>query len=374
MCTDPLVSIVIPAYNKELFIERTIRSALRQTYGNLEICIIDDGSTDTTRALAERLVAGDTRARIISVPNGGLARARNLGIEESRGAFVAFLDADDLWHPRKIELQVAALTKDSADDAAAAYALYRLIDENDRVLGIVDIVCNGYAFARMLYVDFVGNGSSLLVRRETALAIGGFDPSLDSCEDLDFELKLTARHRIVTPPYFLVGYRVYQGNMSSNRLRMARALVATIEHHIGRNPQLPRWAAAKARGSTSEWAFHWLLSDRHLKLAFFEFVRLFRNDAQRGIDLATRLVARKIRKTLFGAERQNVVDRDLPPFDFLSADSTGGFRCEFPRPRDVRNMKRLARADDRLAKNLGLSQHGLNREERQSVFSPSRVK
>ncbi|WP_369726014.1 glycosyltransferase family 2 protein [Bradyrhizobium sp. LLZ17] len=110
-----LVSIVIPAYNAERFIARTLASAQAQTYEKLEIIVIDDGSTDNTRSVVEAIAATDKRLELISTPNRGVARARNLGIENARGPYVAFLDADDLWHPTKIARQVEALDTHRSD-------------------------------------------------------------------------------------------------------------------------------------------------------------------------------------------------------------------------------------------------------------------
>lgn len=172
----PLVSVVIPAYNAARFIERTLKSALRQTYRNLQILLIDDGSTDDTRPLAGAVIGNDDRVRIISVPNGGVAKARNIGIAESTGGFVAFLDADDLWHPRKIELQLTTLLASNDDRASAVYAFSRVIDLDDRVMRSANTyACGGYVLARLLYAKFIGNGSSLLVRREAAVRVGGMN-------------------------------------------------------------------------------------------------------------------------------------------------------------------------------------------------------
>ena len=132
-CMQQLVSIIVPAYNAERFIARTLRSALRQTYVTFEMIVIDDGSTDSTGAVARAFAQSDERVRVISVPNGGVAKARNIGISEAAGELVAFLDADDLWHPTKLERQMAAL--DEMKDAAAVYTLSRDIDVDDRVFG-----------------------------------------------------------------------------------------------------------------------------------------------------------------------------------------------------------------------------------------------
>src|SRR5690606_28828030 len=105
----PAVTAVIPAYNMEAFLGRALESALAQTYPQLEIIVIDDGSTDGTRALAEGYAAHDKRIRVVPVANGGVAAARNLGTSMAATPYVAYLDADDLWHPEKISRQVSAL-------------------------------------------------------------------------------------------------------------------------------------------------------------------------------------------------------------------------------------------------------------------------
>lgn len=297
-----LVSIIIPAYNAQIFIEQTIRSAINQSYQHIEIIVIDDGSTDGTRSIVERLAAVDPRIQIISIPNGGVARARNLGIEKAAGEFVAFLDADDIWHPYKIDEQVFALLKRGAG-WAACYALHRKLDTEDRIKGTGStLTCSGYIFARHLFAKFVSNGSSLLVYRDAALEVGGFDPSyaaqgLGGCEDLDFELKLAAKYRIVGVPRLLVGYRDYPGNMSSDRLRMARAIVLTVDRHLAAHPELPVDAKRYARAATQHYACLLLMRDRRLVMAIRAILVILWNDplcAVRAFASATRLLTRKI--------------------------------------------------------------------------------
>ncbi|MGI8668594.1 MAG: glycosyltransferase family 2 protein, partial [Aridibacter sp.] len=102
----PLVSVIIPAYNAEQFISQTIESVLGQTLKDFEIVVVDDGSTDETAGIAESYGAP---VRCIRKTNGGVSRARNTGIEHAVGKYIAFLDADDLWEPTKLEKQVALL-------------------------------------------------------------------------------------------------------------------------------------------------------------------------------------------------------------------------------------------------------------------------
>ncbi|MBB3464950.1 glycosyltransferase family 2 protein [Rhizobium sp. BK377] len=269
---QPLVSVVIPAFNASIYIERTLRSAMRQTYTALEIIVVNDGSTDDTAKLVEQIAITDSRIRLLTTPNRGVAAARNTGIDASSGPFVAFLDADDLWHPTKIEKQVNALTRLSPR-WAAVYALHYIIDENDDIIrpGTSDIA-KGYIYARHLNFKYIGNGSALLVRRDVALEIGGFDSSyaqadIGGCEDLDFELKLAARYYMEAIPERLVGYRKYPGNMSSNYARMGQGVLEVIKRSIAANPQLPGYAAESAIALTQRWAFRQYRKARNLRLS-----------------------------------------------------------------------------------------------------------
>ncbi|SCB62251.1 Glycosyl transferase family 2 [Rhizobium aethiopicum] len=224
-----LVSVVIPAFNASAYIERTLRSAICQTYTALEIIVVNDGSTDDTAKLVGRVAMSDPRIRLLSTSNRGVAAARNTGIEASSGRFLAFLDADDLWHRTKIEKQVAALNRLSSR-WAAVYALHYLINEKDEIIqGGSSDGARGFIYARHLNFKFIGNGSALLVRRHVALELGGFDSSyaaagIGGCEDLDFELKLASRYFIEVVPERLVGYRKHSGSMSSNHLQLGKVL------------------------------------------------------------------------------------------------------------------------------------------------------
>ncbi|NNU64825.1 MULTISPECIES: glycosyltransferase family 2 protein [Rhizobium] len=258
--TQPLVSVVIPAFNASRYIERTLRSAGCQTYRNLEIIVVNDGSTDDTARVVEQVALADSRIRLLSTPNRGVAAARNTGIREATGRFVAFLDADDLWHHTKIEKQVNALNRLNPQ-WAAVYVLHYIINSDDEILrSCRPDVARGYIFARHLTFKYVGNGSALLVRRDVALEIGGFDSSyaaagIGGCEDLDFELRLAARYQIEVIPERLVGYRQYPGNMSSNHLQMGRGALEVIRRSLAANPQLPQYATRSAINATQKYAF-----------------------------------------------------------------------------------------------------------------------
>jgi glycosyltransferase involved in cell wall biosynthesis len=301
-----LISIIIPAYNAERFIARTLSSALNQTFRDIEVIVVNDGSSDKTQVIVEGFAVNDCRVRLVNTMNRGVATARNLGIENARGNYVAFLDADDLWHPTKLERQFLALSSHASDPTwAGVYVLSRVIDEDDLVVGAGEAKtrCRGYVLAHNFVLRFVGNGSNLLVRREAALAVGGFDPSyaeagLGGCEDFDFELKLAAKYRIEAVQMFLVGYRFYEGNMSSDRVRMARSLVATIERHIERNPSLPprilRWGV----GNGHRYAFDMLRWARKYRPALRAYWMIVVNDPILSIDVAVTELAMIIKRRL----------------------------------------------------------------------------
>lgn len=123
----PKVSVIMPAYNSEEFIEQAIRSALNQTYSNLEVIVIDDNSSDTTKDIVERLAVEDDRVKLIQNDhNLGAARSRNKGIDLCSGEYVALLDSDDIWYPRKLEVQMELAIKEKAD---IVYCSYAMIDE-----------------------------------------------------------------------------------------------------------------------------------------------------------------------------------------------------------------------------------------------------
>lgn len=236
---SPLISVIIPAYNAATYIERTLHTVLTQTYRQIEIIVVNDGSSDETEAIVLHMAKADARLRVISIPNGGVARARNHGIALSRGGFVAFIDADDLWRADKLEKQLDQLNR-HGPDYGAVYTLHYVIDETDRVLRPGDsVVATGYILNRHLVLRLIGNGSTLLVRREALLSTRLFDPTyaddgIGGCEDLDLELQLAEKFKFAAVPERLVGYRVYDGNMSSNRPRMARSLIETNKRAVMR--------------------------------------------------------------------------------------------------------------------------------------------
>ncbi len=225
----PLISIIIPAFNAEQTLKETLTSVSAQSYRNLEIIVIDDGSTDRTRAIIEDFSRTDARVRWLTKANGGVAAARNSGIDVAGGEFIAPLDADDLWHPCKIELQFERFNS-GPTNLGLVYNWYRPVDHESRISGIAaKPMIEGWVLHRHLDWNFVSNGSTPLLRRE-ALANIRYEPGLhhagnQGCEDYLLQLQVARNWQFGCVPAFLTGYRKVTDGMSANVARMIRSHV-----------------------------------------------------------------------------------------------------------------------------------------------------
>jgi glycosyltransferase involved in cell wall biosynthesis len=215
--TGPLVSVIVPAFNAEATLADALRSALAQTWADIEIIVVDDGSTDRTADIAAAFPV-----TLIRKSNGGVASARNAGIAVSRGEWFAPLDADDLWHPTKVARQVAAALA-APSPPGFVYCWLRFIDDEGRVTGSGPRhTIEGHLIHRHLLVNFGGAGGQALFRRDAVLAVGGYDESLVRCEDILLQFQLAARHPVACAPEYLVGYRTVEGQLTADRGAMLR--------------------------------------------------------------------------------------------------------------------------------------------------------
>ena len=260
-----LVSVIIPAYNAAAAIAETIASAQEQTYQDLEILVVDDGSTDDTAAIVEEIAARDTRVRLLRQSNQGVASARNFAIRESRGSLVAPLDADDLWHPEKIARQVFTM-REKGPTVGLVYAWWSYIDEQGQIIRLPEHVSlqEGNAFPFLSIRNLIGNASVPLLRRACVVEVGGYDSSLrargcEGCEDWLLYLTIAARYDIAVVPAFLIGYRKSGFSMSSDVGRISRSRDLVIRTIRARHPELPgrifRWAAALNCWEVAGWMY-----------------------------------------------------------------------------------------------------------------------
>jgi glycosyltransferase involved in cell wall biosynthesis len=248
--TTPSVSAVVTTYNYARFLPDALDSVLAQSYPELEIVVIDDGSTDDTAAVARRYA--DRGVRYVKRPHGGAGRARNAGLEVTSAPLVAFLDADDAWLPDRVEAGLAHLARypELALVAAHAYAC----DEQMRPTAVVPAATRerGHMLERLLVDNVVLNPSSVLVKRTALEAAGGFS-EIPFGEDWDTWIEIAKRFPIgfIDRPLALV--RRHSGSVSPNRMSArVDANRAIVERHLRayrpawKRPILRRRAASVA--------------------------------------------------------------------------------------------------------------------------------
>jgi glycosyltransferase involved in cell wall biosynthesis len=244
---EPLVSVVIPAYNYGQFVTAAVDSALAQTYRNVEVLVIDDGSTDDTRRKLEPY--GD-RIRYHYQENQGLSGARNTGIRLARGEFIAPLDADDLWHPRKLEVQMRVFerrpevalvaSRQQLDFPSPWFAIEHDVPPPEQEISLEDVL-----------VICCFGPSSVILRRDCLGGATPFDPTLRSVQDRELWIRIAAGFPIVRIELPLVYYRLHGNNMSLSAERMEYEEQLVVSHAFRTIPRLRgRWLLRAQAGSS----------------------------------------------------------------------------------------------------------------------------
>jgi len=279
----PRVSVVIPVWNGERTIAATLDSVLAQTVRDIEVLVIDDGSTDGTAAIVSK--SADSRVALHRFENRGLAASRNRGMRLARGEFIAFVDADDLWRPERLARQLEAL--DAAPTAALAYSFTDCIDEGGTVVGPGSyIVAEGRVYERLLVWNFLDNGSSMIARRDALLASGGFDETLPAAEDWDLWLRIAWHHEFACVPHADVLYRLSPGAMSSRIGRQESAcelVFARALDRIAPGPQRDR-LGREGRGNLARYFTGRALTAEAPRLALSYWWRFLRQTPRRWHD------------------------------------------------------------------------------------------
>lgn len=213
--SQPLVSVIIPSYNYGQFVGQAVDSALSQTYSPIEIIVVDDGSQDDTR---ERLASYGDRIRYVHQQNQGLSAARNTGIREARGEYLAFLDSDDAFHPRKVELQMKYVQQHQEVNLLATEMFseepIRWSDVQSAEPPVTLISLEAIAIKPRFAP------SSVIVRKKCFETVGDFDTTLRSVEDREMWLRIATRYQMARIDLPLTWYRFTPGSMSSNPERM----------------------------------------------------------------------------------------------------------------------------------------------------------
>ena len=243
LTSAPLVSVIIAAYNAERYIRTTCLSVLNQTYSTIEIIVIDDGSTDRTAEIVQALADADPRIRLVRQANRGTAAARNRAIAEARGEFIAPVDADDLWHPTKLERQVRRLQA-CGPDTGMVYCWWTWIDGDDVVLDRSPRwLIEGHVAAKLIEVNFSGSTSVPVYRRKCIDAVGGYsvtfkEQGCPGCEDWDLAIRVAEQYAVSVVPAVLVGYRRRPNSMSAQYQTMWRSYGRVVSGVAERAPSI----------------------------------------------------------------------------------------------------------------------------------------
>ena len=243
------VSVIIPVYKVEKYIDATVQSVLDQTYKNFEILIIDDASPDKSIEICQKFT--DSRIKIIHQANRGLAGARNTGIRHAQGEYLAFLDGDDLWLPEKLEKQIAHLENSPA--VGVSFCRSAFIDEVGKPLGTYQMPkLKGITTPYLLCRNPVGNGSAPVVRRKVFEAIkfpdnlhGNvedfyFDEHFRQSEDIEcwIRISIETNWQIEGISEALTLYRVNSGGLSANMLKQLDSWEKVIEKTRSYAPEI----------------------------------------------------------------------------------------------------------------------------------------
>lgn len=288
MTEGRLVSVVIPTYNRAARLLRAVGSALAQTHPDVEVVVVDDGSTDGTHDVLTERMSGDSRVRYLDRPNGGPAAARNTGLDAARGDYVAFLDSDDEWLPWKLEFELACL--DRLPAAGMVWTDMRAVDGDGRMIadrylrtmyrhyadirlasvfsGAITIPAgvaaaspsarawHGDAFRAMLGGNLV-HTSTVLLRAGRAASVGGFDEALTvTGEDFDFHLRTCRLGPVAFADVPTTIYRVGapdQLTLDEHMVPMAKNYLRTITKALADTDFLTDRERREALGTAHAW-------------------------------------------------------------------------------------------------------------------------
>lgn len=223
--SSSLISVIIPAYNAGRYISQCLASVSGQTYCDIEVIVVDDGSTDDTPTRVRDAEAVDSRIHLVQTDHRGVSRARNLAISKARGDLIAPIDADDLWTRDKLERQLALLSK-SPSKTGVVYCGAAGIDDLDRI--VLPVWNDRYASGNVLYPliesGILSCGSTPLIIKRYAEKVGGYDETLALAEDWKFYTALAAECDFAVIPECLTGYRIREDSSSVQVEPMEAAL------------------------------------------------------------------------------------------------------------------------------------------------------
>jgi glycosyltransferase involved in cell wall biosynthesis len=248
-----MVSVVMPCYNAARYVDEAIGSLQKQTYADLEILAVNDGSTDDTQAHLDRLAANDPRVRVFTQANAGPSAARNRAMRNLRGQYVCFLDGDDIYLPEKIERQVRFL-----DEHPAVDLVFSDYYHGDSELNLIALTSGRIPHTDMVEAFAMRNWfgiHAVLFRRSLMARVGEFDESLRMAEDWDYWIRCaqTGSFAYVAGPMTI--YRVHGVQAHFNLDSMFRGGKRVLQKHFKSDPALYERALASwyARSAKAQW-------------------------------------------------------------------------------------------------------------------------
>lgn len=247
MTYAPTMSIVVPCYNASRYIADTLETVLEQTLPDWEAIVVDDGSTDNSADIVEQFVQKDRRIRLLRKQNSGVSKTRNAGSAEANGKYLAFLDADDLWHPGYLERMAAHLN--AWPHIGISFAIARIVDGEGKPTGSYSSMkSSGLDTFDFLSSNPTTTCSNLMVRKETFARLGGFPEDLCHAEDQLFLIKAHLAGICIEGCHeILVDYRVNNSGLSSDLEAMREGWETMLAHAVAEAPEVIAPLVARAR-------------------------------------------------------------------------------------------------------------------------------
>ncbi|MDP4088145.1 MAG: glycosyltransferase family 2 protein [Bacillota bacterium] len=212
---ETLVSVVIPAYNCEKYIKETLYSVINQSYKNIEVLVIDDGSKDNTGEAVKELMREDNRIRYLHKDNEGVSKARNMGIIEAKGQYIAFLDSDDLWNKEKLRLQMDRITETDADACYCGYTNW--YEDSGLKVNSPIKYSEGNIIFKYLKIETWPQTSTWLIKKDLLMRHSlQFTPGCSWGEDFEFFAKVISLGKVAAASGFLTLYRIRNTGALSN--------------------------------------------------------------------------------------------------------------------------------------------------------------
>lgn len=230
------ISIVIPMYNAEKYLDECIQSAINQNYDDFEIIIVDDGSTDRSLEIATKWAKKSDKITVISKENGGTASALNVGIANMKGEWFKWLGADDVLLPDCLKI----LAEHAKNESIMYYADYNRIDDESNLISVFkdkqyEIKYQG----AQMYYNFYGNGGTTLISRHAFRVLGGFAEDLPYADDYEFWLRWSLKYRLRMQhiPEVVMNYRVHSESLTGTKnadenIKLVESLLAMYERYL----------------------------------------------------------------------------------------------------------------------------------------------